>query len=49
MGTNNGCVDPLNIYNVQRTKGIMPELIGDPCEIVKPNLTGDYSYPTLAT
>ncbi|PHT65906.1 hypothetical protein T459_30331 [Capsicum annuum] len=31
------------------TKGVKPELMGDPCEIVKPNLTGDYLYPMLAT
>ncbi|PHT70930.1 hypothetical protein T459_26034 [Capsicum annuum] len=29
--------------------GVKPNLTGDPCEIVKPKLTGDFSYPTLAT
>ncbi|KAF3673332.1 putative calnexin -like protein [Capsicum annuum] len=32
-----------------KTKCVKPELTGDPCEIVKPNLMGDFSYPMLAT
>ncbi|KAF3646048.1 putative uroporphyrinogen decarboxylase, chloroplastic-like [Capsicum annuum] len=31
------------------TKGVKFELMGDPCEIVKPKQMGDFSYATLAT